>query len=206
MSWDLPTPTLNPSADENAPLICPFPVGAGCRRYDLADFCPMNAVNFDHPDPSIFTVLTCASQEPGTAVADFVVFPPRWSVAENTFRPPYYHRNCMSEFMGLIHGEYEAKKGGFLPGGASLHSCMSPHGPDTTTFEKASNQSEEPHHIGRDTMAFMFETNLFPKLTVSRQMPPPSRLLLADEKFPLLLPVPRRPPWPPRRWTETITR
>ena len=141
-------------------------------KYDLKDFCPMNAVGFDHPDPSIFTVLTCPSQEPGTAVADFVVFPPRWSVAENTFRPPYYHRNCMSEFMGLIHGEYEAKKGGFLPGGSSLHMCMSPHGPDTTTFETASNQSDAPHHIGRDTLAFMFETNYFPKLTAAAMAAP----------------------------------
>merc|ERR1711977_322208 len=141
-------------------------------KYDLSDFCPMNAVGFDHPDPSIFTVLTCCSQEPGTAVADFVVFPPRWSVSEDTFRPPYYHRNCMSEFMGLIHGEYEAKKGGFLPGGASLHMCMSPHGPDTTTFETAINQPDKPHHIGRDTMAFMFETNLFPKLTQAAMAAP----------------------------------
>jgi homogentisate 1,2-dioxygenase len=141
-------------------------------KYDLDNFCPMNAVGFDHPDPSIFTVLTCPSQEPGTAVADFVVFPPRWSVAENTFRPPYYHRNCMSEFMGLIKGEYEAKKGGFLPGGASLHMFMSPHGPDTTTFETASNQMDSPHHIGRDTMAFMFETNFFPKLTAAAMAAP----------------------------------
>ncbi|UPR01981.1 homogentisate 1,2-dioxygenase [Chloropicon primus] len=142
-------------------------------KYDLDNFCPMNAVGYDHPDPSIFTVLTCQSQEPGVAVADFVVFPPRWSVAENTFRPPYYHRNCMSEFMGLIRGEYEAKKGGFLPGGSSLHLCMSPHGPDTTTFENASNvPGDEPHHIGRDTMAFMFETHLFPKLTAAAMAAP----------------------------------
>jgi len=86
-------------------------------------------------DPSIFTVLTCKSLEPGVAVADFVIFPPRWAVQEHTFRPPYFHRNCMSEFMGLIHGSYEAKKEGFNPGGASLHSTMSPHGPDRTTFD-----------------------------------------------------------------------
>mmetsp|Transcript_10966 Transcript_10966/g.27679 ORF Transcript_10966/g.27679 Transcript_10966/m.27679 type:complete len:200 (+) Transcript_10966:1-600(+) len=141
-------------------------------KYNLDDFCPMNAVGFDHPDPSIFTVLTCPSQEPGTAVADFVVFPPRWSVAENTFRPPYYHRNCMSEFMGLIKGQYEAKKGGFIPGGSSLHMCMSPHGPDTDTFEAATRQSDAPHHIGRDTMAFMFETNYFPKLTQAAMAAP----------------------------------
>eukprot|EP00958_Prasinococcus_capsulatus_P022852 scaffold3281_cov286-Prasinococcus_capsulatus_cf.AAC.4 len=98
-------------------------------KYNLSRFCPMNAVEFDHPDPSIFTVLTAPSDEPGTAIADFVVFPPRWSCARNTFRPPYFHRNCMNEFMGLIRGEYEAKEGEkFVPGGASLHMCMTPHG------------------------------------------------------------------------------
>eukprot|EP00899_Mesostigma_viride_P010042 jgi/Mesvir1/19039/Mv12802-RA.1 len=104
-------------------------------KYDLARFCPINSVSFDHPDPSVFTVLTCPSARPGTALADFVVFPPRWTVAEHTFRPPYYHRNTMSEFMGLIRGVYEGKADGFQPGGASLHSCYTPHGPDTATFE-----------------------------------------------------------------------
>lgn len=105
-------------------------------KYDLRKFCVVNTVSFDHLDPSIFTVLTCPSDEPGTAVADFVIFPPRWLVAENTFRPPYFHRNCMTEFMGMIWGKYDAKQG-FCPGGASLHSCMTPHGPDCETFLKA---------------------------------------------------------------------
>jgi homogentisate 1,2-dioxygenase len=97
-------------------------------KYDLAHFNTINSVSFDHPDPSIYTVLTCQSNTPGVAVADFVVFPPRWLVMEHSFRPPWFHRNCMTEFMGLIKGSYEAKEGGFVPGGASLHSCMAPHG------------------------------------------------------------------------------
>ncbi|KAJ9528270.1 hypothetical protein QJQ45_014238, partial [Haematococcus lacustris] len=135
-------------------------------KYDLKKFCPLNTVAFDHADPSIFTVLTVPSSTPGVAVADFVIFPPRWIVAQNTFRPPYYHRNVMSEFMGLISGEYEAKRdGGFLPGGASLHACMTPHGPDTLTFENAILESnEEPKHLG-PALAFMFETSYTPRVT-----------------------------------------
>ena len=126
-------------------------------KYELARFNTINTVSFDHPDPSIFTVLTSVSDTPGMANLDFVIFPPRWMVAESTFRPPYFHRNLMSEFMGLIHGEYDAKAEGFLPGGASLHNCMSPHGPDADTFEKASAAELKPQYQG-DTMAFMFES------------------------------------------------
>merc|ERR1719220_2005522 len=104
-------------------------------KYNLANFCVVNSVSFDHSDPSIFTVLTCPSSKEGTAIADFVIFPPRWSVAEDIFRPPYYHRNCMSEFMGLILGKYEAKEEGFCPGGGTLHSMMTPHGPDAKCFQ-----------------------------------------------------------------------
>ncbi|KFB39547.1 AGAP009609-PA-like protein [Anopheles sinensis] len=129
-------------------------------KYDLARFMVINSVSFDHCDPSIFTVLTCPSNRPGTAIADFVIFPPRWSVQEHTFRPPYYHRNCMSEFMGLIFGRYEAKEGGFLPGGASLHSMMTPHGPDHRCFEGASNAELKPERIADGTQAFMFESSL----------------------------------------------
>lgn len=136
-------------------------------KYPLDKFCPVNSVSFDHPDPSIFTVLTCPGATPGTPTADFVLFPPRWTVAEHTFRPPYYHRNTMNEFMGLIRGMYEAKQGGFLPGGASLHMCMTPHGPDTATFEKAVQEDSDgaPAHLPRDTMAFMFETADTPRIT-----------------------------------------
>ncbi|GAA0559751.1 homogentisate 1,2-dioxygenase [Halomonas salifodinae] len=126
-------------------------------KYDLATFNTINTVSFDHPDPSIFTVLTSPSDTPGMANIDFVIFPPRWMVAENTFRPPYFHRNLMSEFMGLIYGEYDAKAEGFLPGGASLHNCMSPHGPDAETFDKASESELTPQYQGA-TMAFMFES------------------------------------------------
>ena len=126
-------------------------------KYDLARFNAMNTVSFDHPDPSIFTVLTSPSDTAGTANADFVIFPPRWMVAEHTFRPPWFHRNVMSEFMGLIHGEYDAKPSGFLPGGASLHNCMSPHGPDAEAFEKASNAELSPKKY-ENTLAFMFES------------------------------------------------
>ena len=105
-------------------------------KYDTAHFMTIGSISFDHPDPSIFTVLTSPSDTPGTANCDFVIFPPRWLVMEDTFRPPWYHRNLMSEFMGLVYGEYDAKPGGFKPGGASLHNCMVPHGPDEEAFEQ----------------------------------------------------------------------
>jgi len=126
-------------------------------KYDLSCFNTINTVSFDHPDPSIFTMLTSPSDTPGTANVDFVIFPPRWMVAEHTFRPPYFHRNVMSEFMGLIFGQYDAKEEGFTPGGASLHNCMSAHGPDADAFEKASNADLKPQRY-KDTLAFMFES------------------------------------------------
>ncbi len=127
-------------------------------KYDLRRFNTIGSISYDHPDPSIFTVLTSPSDTPGTANLDFVIFPPRWLVAEDTFRPPWFHRNVASEFMGLVHGAYDAKAGGFVPGGASLHNCMSGHGPDAASFEKASGaDTTKPDHIV-DTMAFMFET------------------------------------------------
>lgn len=127
-------------------------------RYDLMKFNTIGSISYDHPDPSIFTVLTCPSDTPGTAIADFVIFPPRWLVAEDTFRPPYFHRNCMSEFMGNIVGQYDAKAAGFLPGGASLHNMNSAHGPDAETFEKASNAELKPIKVGEGSMSFMFES------------------------------------------------
>jgi homogentisate 1,2-dioxygenase len=126
-------------------------------KYDLAKFNVINTVSFDHPDPSIFTVLTSPSDTPGVANCDFVIFPPRWMVAEDTFRPPYFHRNIMNEYMGLIYGAYDAKAEGFTPGGGSLHNCMSGHGPDAATFDAASAAKLEPKYLG-DTLAFMFET------------------------------------------------
>ena len=127
-------------------------------KYDLRRFNTIGSISYDHPDPSIFTVLTSPSDTPGTANLDFVIFPPRWLVAENTFRPPWFHRNIASEFMGLVHGVYDAKAGGFSPGGASLHNSMSGHGPDAASFEKATRADvSKPDHIV-DTMAFMFET------------------------------------------------
>ena len=126
-------------------------------KYDLRRFSPVGAILFDHPDPSIFTVMTSPSETPGTANVDFVIFPERWGVAENTFRPPWYHRNIMSEFMGLIYGVYDAKPEGFVPGGMSLHNQMLPHGPDGQAFEHASNVELKPVKLS-NTLAFMFET------------------------------------------------
>ncbi len=126
-------------------------------RYDTRHFMTIGSISFDHPDPSIFTVLTSPSDTPGTANCDFVIFPPRWLVAEDTFRPPWFHRNLMSEFMGLVHGEYDAKAEGFKPGGASLHNCMVPHGPDAVSFERASTAALAPHKLDH-TLAFMFES------------------------------------------------
>jgi homogentisate 1,2-dioxygenase len=126
-------------------------------KYDTAHFMTIGSISFDHPDPSIFTVLTSPSDTPGTANCDFVIFPPRWMVAEDTFRPPWFHRNLMSEFMGLVHGQYDAKPGGFKPGGMSLHNSMVPHGPDAEAFDKASRAALAPHKLD-DTLAFMFES------------------------------------------------
>jgi homogentisate 1,2-dioxygenase len=133
-------------------------------KYDLRTFSPVGAILFDHPDPSIFTVLTAPSGEEGTANVDFVIFPPRWMVAEHSFRPPWYHRNIMSEFMGLIAGRYDAKEEGFVPGGMSLHNMMLAHGPDAAGFDKASNGDLQPVKLA-DTMAFMFETRFPQHLT-----------------------------------------
>lgn len=133
-------------------------------KYDLRRFSPVGAISFDHPDPSIYTVLTSPSETSGTANIDFVIFPERWAVVENTFRPPWYHRNVMSEFMGLVYGVYDAKPEGFVPGGMSLHNMMLPHGPDATAFEHASTVELKPHKIA-NTLAFMFESRFPQKLT-----------------------------------------
>jgi homogentisate 1,2-dioxygenase len=126
-------------------------------KYDTARFMVIGSISHDHPDPSIFTVLTSPSDTPGTANCDFVIFPPRWLVMENTFRPPWYHRNLMSEFMGLVHGQYDAKPEGFRPGGMSLHNGMVPHGPDAEAFERATNSTLAPQKLDH-TLAFMLES------------------------------------------------
>ena len=133
-------------------------------KYDLRTFSPIGAIGFDHPDPSIFTVLTSPSETAGTANIDFVIFPERWMVGENTFRPPWYHMNIMSEFMGLIYGVYDAKPQGFVPGGISLHNMMLPHGPDREAFDHASNGELKPVKL-TGTMAFMFETRFPQRVT-----------------------------------------
>jgi homogentisate 1,2-dioxygenase len=133
-------------------------------KYDLKSYCPVGAVLFDHPDPSIFTVLTSPSGIEGTANIDFVLFRDRWMVAEHTFRPPWYHKNVMSELMGNIHGQYDAKLTGFVPGGMSLHNMMLPHGPDRDAFEGASEAKLKPHKL-ENTMSFMFETRFPQQLT-----------------------------------------
>jgi homogentisate 1,2-dioxygenase len=126
-------------------------------KYDTKHFMVIGSISFDHPDPSIFTVLTSPSDTPGTANCDFVIFPPRWMVTEDTFRPPWFHRNVMSEFMGLVQGQYDAKPEGFRPGGMSLHNAMVPHGPDAEAFDKASHAALVPHKLDH-TLAFMFES------------------------------------------------
>jgi len=135
-------------------------------KYDLSLFNTLNSVSFDHPDPSIFTMLTSPSTIPGVANVDFVIFPPRWVVANETFRPPYYHRNIMSEYMGLIKGKYDAKETGFIPGGGSLHNCMSAHGPDYHAYNKAISTSLQPEYYA-DTLAFMFESRQIWQLTAN---------------------------------------
>jgi homogentisate 1,2-dioxygenase len=129
-------------------------------RYDLRHFNTLGSVSFDHPDPSIFLVLHSVSDTPGVDALDFVIFPPRWLVMQDTFRPPWFHRNVASEFMGLIAGVYDAKAQGFAPGGASLHNCMTGHGPDAASYEKATHADTSQPVALTDTMAFMFETRL----------------------------------------------
>jgi homogentisate 1,2-dioxygenase len=133
-------------------------------KYDLRHYCPIGSILYDHPDPSIFTVLTAPSCAEGTANIDFVLFRERWLVMENTFRPPWYHKNVMSEFMGNIYGAYDAKPDGFAPGAMSLHTMMLPHGPDNAAFEKATFAELRPHKL-EDTMSFMFETRIPQHLT-----------------------------------------
>jgi homogentisate 1,2-dioxygenase len=133
-------------------------------KYDLGRFNAIGSTSFDHPDPSIYTVLTAPSEVPGTANCDFVIFPPRWVVSEDTFRPPWFHRNVMSEFMGLLYGVYDAKAEGFVPGGASLHNCMNAHGPDYATYLRATTEELRPLKID-GTMAFMFESRWAYRLT-----------------------------------------
>jgi homogentisate 1,2-dioxygenase len=133
-------------------------------KYDLRKFNCINSVTFDHPDPSIYTVLTCPSAEPGVAALDFVIFPPRWMVMEHTFRPPWYHRNCMSEYMGMIYGQYDAKGEGFVAGGSSLHSCMTGHGPDAESFVKASSVEKLSPFYFNEGLAFMFESKYLLKV------------------------------------------
>jgi homogentisate 1,2-dioxygenase len=133
-------------------------------KYNLANFMAIGSISFDHPDPSIYTVLTSPSGPAGLANFDFVIFPPRWLVGEHTFRPPWYHRNIMSEYMGLIHGQYDAKPEGFVPGGASLHNMMAAHGPDAAAFANATSAELKPEFLD-ETMAFMFETRYPIKLT-----------------------------------------
>ena len=133
-------------------------------KYDMRTYCPIGSILFDHPDPSIFTVLTAPSGTTGTANIDFVLFRERWLTMEDTFRPPWYHKNVMSELMGNIYGRYDAKPQGFAPGGISLHNMMLPHGPDMEAFEKASNADLEPVKL-EDTMSFMFETRFPQHLT-----------------------------------------
>ncbi len=128
-------------------------------QYDLARFNTLNSVSYDHPDPSIFTVLTSPSDTPGVANMDFVIFPPRWQVAEHTFRPPWFHRNVMSEFMGLIQGTYDAREQGFEPGGVSLHNALVPHGPEATVHARASGATLSPVKL-EATLAFMLESRL----------------------------------------------
>lgn len=126
-------------------------------KYDLNLFNTIGTISFDHPDPSIYTVLTSPSVIPQLANIDFVIFPKHWEVADHTFRLPYYHRNIMSEFMGLIHGNYAAKKDGFVAGGMSLHNCMSPHGPDQAGYKQATLETLKPH-FQEGMLAFMFES------------------------------------------------
>jgi homogentisate 1,2-dioxygenase len=128
-------------------------------KYELSRFNIFGATTYDSPDPSVSTLLTSPSPQPGTANIDFVIFPPRWQVAEKSFRPPFFHRNVMTEFMGNIYGEYEGKIGGFVPGGFSLHSCMTPHGPDRATYQRGITEPDTPNKLA-GTMAFMFETRL----------------------------------------------
>ena len=148
-------------------------------KYDTRDFMVIGSISYDHPDPSIFPVLTSPTDTSGLANVDFVIFAPRWLVGENTFRPPWFHRNVMSEYMGLVSGAYDAKASGFTPGGGSLHNTFASHGPDADTYAKASTAELAPQKLD-DTLAFMFESRW--TIQPTRQaMDPPSRQRDYDE-------------------------
>ena len=140
-------------------------------KYDLRKYVTCGSISIDHPDPSIFTVLTCPTEDPGQAVLDFVIFPPRWLCMENTFRPPWYHRNTMTEFMGNLAGTYDAREHGFMPGSATLHSTMTGHGPETEVFYKASNMDLKPQKVMENSLAFMFETAYMMKISTHANEP-----------------------------------
>jgi len=154
-------------------------------KYDLRAFSPLGAVAFDHPDPSIFTVLTSPSPAPGVANVDFVIFPERWQVAEDTFRPPWFHRNCMSEFMGLLAGAYDAKPQGMQPGAFTLHNAMLAHGPDADAFAAATNAELKPVKL-ENTLAFMFESCLPQRITKHAAESPEREVDYADCWRPLV--------------------
>ncbi len=149
-------------------------------KYDLRRFNTIGSISFDHPDPSIFLVLQSLSDTPGVDSIDFVVFPPRILAMRDTFRPPWFHRNIASEFMGLIHGHYDAKAEGFVPGGASLHNCMSGHGPDAETFARASAIDTSVPQVIENTMAFMFETRCLLRPTAQALQSPQLQANYAD--------------------------
>jgi homogentisate 1,2-dioxygenase len=172
-------------------------------RYDLSRFTTIGTISQDHPDPSIFTVLTSPTDTPGLANADFVIFPPRWLVAEHTFRPPWFHRNIMSEYMGLIHGVYDAKAEGFVPGGASLHNSFTSHGPDAETYAKASTVPLAPQKVD-NTLAFMFETR-WPITLTRHALDAPHRQPDYDRVWDGLRPAFTRPPADADTGTGTAT-
>lgn len=132
-------------------------------KYDLGRFSILGSILFDHPDPSIFTVLTAPSnREPGTSVVDFAIIPPRWNMMEDTYWPPYYHRNTMSEFSGpIVYDQAHEwhKEHSFKPYGAQLNGTMTAHGPSKEVHQAARESDLKPKKVGMEGLTiFLLET------------------------------------------------
>jgi homogentisate 1,2-dioxygenase len=132
-------------------------------KYDLAHFNAMGSVSFDHPDPSILTVLTCPLDDHGNNMADVLVFSGRWEVAEHTFRPPYYHRNVATEFSYIV--ALPEPYSGFEKGAYFLSPSMTPHGISGRAHRQALEADDAPRRLPDGSIWVMFETALGLRLT-----------------------------------------
>ena len=143
----------------------PFDVVAWHGRYapfkfDLMDFNAYWGANWDHSDPSILTVLTSPHDDHGRNAVDFAVFRGRWDATQDTFRPPYMHRNSAVEFNAVIKSP--RTKGAYRPGAVTYTPYLMPHGVSVSGYEAAVGQSDEhanePRRSSDDELWIQFES------------------------------------------------